>query len=193
MDLIELQTSRLLLRQWRAEDRAPFAAMNADPRVMEHFPALLSSEESDARAASAERRIAERGHGLWALEERGSGRFIGFAGLADVPPGIDVPAGAGPALEIGWRLAAGAWGQGYATEAARAALATAFERLDLDLVVSFTALSNLRSQAVMRRIGLQALGRFTHPRIDPASPLAAHGLWGLRRNEYFETTRNSDG
>ena len=191
MGIIGLQTERLLLRQWRAADRAPFAVMNADPRVMEHFPALLGTEESDARAASAERRIAERGHGLWAIEVRSSGRFIGFAGLADVPPGIELPVGDVPTMEIGWRLAVDAWGHGYATEAAVATLATAFDRIGLERVVSFTALSNLRSQAVMRRIGLRDLGCFTHPRIDPASPLAAHGLWGIRRNEYFET-RNSD-
>ena len=183
--IIELKTARLLLRQWRPEDRAPFAAMNADPRVMAQFPALLSAEQSDAMAARIEERIASVGHGLWAVEERASGAFIGFTGLVSVPPDIEVPVCDPPALEIGWRLATAFWRRGYATEAASASLDAAFDRLGLELVVSFTALTNLRSQAVMRRIGLRDLSRFTHPRIDAASPLSAHGLWGVRRDQHL--------
>jgi RimJ/RimL family protein N-acetyltransferase len=160
--------------------------MNADPRVMEHFPSMPSVEQSNAMVDRFEQRLAECGHGHWAVEVAASGAFIGFTGLWPVPPGIEVPASEVPPIEIGWRLAAEAWGRGYATEAARAALATAFEQVGLDLVVSFTALSNLRSQAVMRRIGLRELGRFSHPRIDAASPLAPHVLYGLRRDEFLE-------
>jgi RimJ/RimL family protein N-acetyltransferase len=133
-----------------------------------------------------EQRLANRGHGHWAVEIVATGAFIGFTGLWPVPPGIDVPASDLPPLEIGWRLAAEHWGHGYASEAARAVLAAAYQRLDLDLVVSFTAVSNLRSQAVMQRIGLRELSRFMHPRIDTASPVAAHVLYGLRREQFNE-------
>jgi RimJ/RimL family protein N-acetyltransferase len=184
--IIELQTERLLLRQWRAADRAPLAAMNADPRVMEHFPALQSTEQTEAMVDRFEQRLATVGHGHWAVEHAASGDFIGFTGLWSVPPGIELPASDPPALEIGWRLAAAHWGQGYASEAARAVLAAAYERIGLELVVSFTARSNLRSQAVMRRIGLRELGRFMHPRIDAASPVAPHVLYGLRREQFIE-------
>lgn len=186
MNTIGLRTARLLLRQWRAEDRAPFAAMNADPRVMEHFPSMPSVEQSNAMVDRFEQRIAEFGHGHWAVEIVATGAFIGFTGLWPVPPDIEVPTSDPPPLEIGWRLAAEHWGQGFASEAARAVLAAAYERFGLDLVVSFTTLSNLRSQAVMRRIGLRELSRFMHPRIDAASPVAPHVLYGLRREQFNE-------
>lgn len=186
MNTIELQTARLLLRQWRTEDRAPFAAMNADPRVMAHFPSMASVEQSHAMVDRFEQRIADCGHGHWAVEIVATGAFIGFAGLWPVPTDIEVPPSDPPPLEIGWRLAAEQWGHGYASEAARAVLAAAYERIGLELVVSFTALTNLRSQAVMRRIGLREQGRFMHPRIDVASPVAPHVLYGLRRGAFLE-------
>src|SRR5437764_9532227 len=114
----ELRTPRLLLRPWQASDRQPFAALNADPRVMEHFPALLARAESDARADGIEAHFAQHGYGLWAVEVPGVAPFIGFVGL-NTPK---FEAHFTPGVEIGWRLAAEHWGRGYATEGAHAAL-----------------------------------------------------------------------
>ncbi|GII31467.1 GNAT family N-acetyltransferase [Planotetraspora mira] len=172
-----LETERLSLRRWRESDREPFAALNADPEVMEHFPALLSRDESDALVGRIEEGFEERGFGLWAVEAEGA--FIGFTGLT-VPR---FTAGFTPCVEIGWRLARRAWGYGYATEAATAALGDAFGRLGLEEVVSFTAVQNLRSQAVMRRIGMSRdlAGDFDHPVLPEGSPLRRHVLYRIRR------------
>ena len=147
---IEPCTSRLVLRQWRQSDRAPFAALNADPCVMEHFPALLTRDESDAMVDRCVERIQGDGYSLWAVEVKTSGKFIGFVGLA-VPTW---EAAFTACTEIGWRLARSAWGQGYATEAANATLSKAFRAVGLDDVVSFTTTRNLRSQHVMQRIAM---------------------------------------
>jgi len=175
----EFCTPRLLLRPWREEDRAPFAEMGADPEVMEHFPAPLSRAESDAFIDGLGGLLDRRGWGLWAVEELRTGRFIGFTGLNE--PGFT--AHFTPATEIGWRLRRDAWGQGYATEAARAALVVAFEDLELDEVVSFTATTNTASQAVMRRIGMATdpAEDFEHPNVAEGSPLRRHVLYRLRR------------
>ena len=153
-----IRTERLLLRQWREEDREPFAALNADPVVMEHFPSTMSREASDAFVDFNIRTIDERGWGLWAVDAHGT--FIGFVGLNE--PNFM------PGVEIGWRLARDAWGHGYATEAAQAALAYARDELGLDEVISFTATTNLRSRKVMERIGMthDPKDDFDHPRVD---------------------------
>ena len=117
----ELVTERLLLRAWRPADRTPFAALNGDPEVMRHFPALLSRRESDSLADRIEEDLEREGWGLWAMEERATGAFLGFTGLQR--PGFDAPFM--PAVEIGWRLARPAWGHGYASEAARASTRSA--------------------------------------------------------------------
>jgi RimJ/RimL family protein N-acetyltransferase len=158
--VIEPVTERLLLRAWRPEDRAPFAAMNADPAVMEFFPGLMTREQSDAFVDVIEARFATQGFGLWALERRDSGEFIGFTGLNPMPVGVPGEGG----FEVGWRLARRAWKQGYATEAARAALRVAFEDLQLAEVWSMTAPQNLPSRAVMDRIGLAHVADADHPR-----------------------------
>ncbi|MEZ0070797.1 GNAT family N-acetyltransferase [Planotetraspora sp. GP83] len=170
-----IRTERLVLRRWRGSDREPFAALNADPAVMEHFPATLSRAESDAFVDQAEARFDERGFGLWAVETAGT--FIGFTGLS-VPR---FTAHFTPAVEIGWRLARAAWGYGYASEAARAVLDDGFGRLRLAEIVSFTATDNLRSQAVMRRIGMtrDAAGDFDHPVLPEGSPLRRHVLYRI--------------
>jgi ribosomal-protein-alanine N-acetyltransferase len=162
----ELATERLLLRDWRAGDRVPFAEMNGDREVMRHFPATLTRRASDELAERIGADVAHRGWGLWALEKRATGRFIGFTGLAHV----DFEASFTPAVEIGWRLARAAWGHGYATEAARAAADFAFERLHLAELVSFTAEDNARSRAVMRRLGMRHddAHDFDHPRVSDA-------------------------
>jgi len=174
---IEPETERLRLRQWRDGDLAPFAALNADPGVMEHFPAPLSREESDALAARLRDAMASRGWGLWAVERRADDAFLGFAGLT--PVRREMPFA--PAVEIGWRLARAAWGSGYATEAARAALRVAFGTLELPEVVSFTAATNERSVAVMRRLGMREDAPFEHPAIAEGHRLRPHRLFRLSR------------
>jgi len=174
---VEPVTERLLLRRWKDEDRAPFAALNADPIVMAHFPARLTRAESDAFVDRITQQLEDRGWGLWALEERSSGRFLGFTGLN--VPGFQ--AHFTPAVEIGWRLARDAWGFGYATEAARAAVAVGFDEVGLDEIVSFTATSNVRSMRVMERIGMthDPADDFDHPALAEGSPLRRHVLYRL--------------
>ncbi|MEU3919941.1 GNAT family N-acetyltransferase [Streptomyces sp. NPDC029004] len=145
----ELRTHRLLLRRWRESDLEPWAAMNADPEVREHLGELLTREQSDAAVAHMQAVFDGRGFGWWALEARETGEFIGRVGLDDV--GEDMPFAG---VDIGWRLVRSAWGHGYATEAALACLAFGFEVLGLPEVVASTTVNNLRSQAVMRRIGM---------------------------------------
>jgi len=180
-----LTTERLRLRPWREEDLAPFAALNADPEVMRYFPGLLGREESDAMAARLSAGIEHDGWGLWALERRDSGDFIGFTGLA--VPRFDFPFL--PAVEVGWRLARSAWGSGYATEAARCALDHGFGPLGLEEVVSLTSVHNERSRAVMRRLGMVRDPRddFEHPAYEPGDPLRAHVLYRLRRHHRAES------
>ena len=157
----DLRTTRLVLRQWREDDREPFAALNADPVVMRYFPAPLDRAASDAFLDRQAGLIDERGWGLWAVEAAGS--FIGFVGLQ--PAYDDMPCY--PAVEVGWRLAAASWGNGYAPEGGRAALDFAWQRLGLDEVVSFTTERNAPSRRVMEKIGMhhQPERDFDHPRV----------------------------
>ncbi|SNT24579.1 ribosomal-protein-alanine N-acetyltransferase [Actinomadura meyerae] len=178
----ELRTDRLVLRRWKEDDRAPFAALNADPVVMEHFPAPLTRAESDAMIDRIEAFFDEHGFGLWAMEAAGTGEFLGFTGLS-VPR---FEAHFTPAVEIGWRLARSAWGRGYASEAARRALRFAFEDRRLDEVVSFTSPTNVRSQAVMGRIGMarDASGDFDHPLVPDGHRLKRHVLYRVTAAEF---------
>lgn len=154
--LIEPETSRLRLRQWRPDDRLPFARLNADPRVMACFPEPLDEAASDALADRCAALIAGRGWGFWAVEHKETGKFIGFVGLH--VPSAELPFS--PCVEIGWRLAHEHWGQGLASEAARAALRVGFTTLALPEIVAFTAQGNLRSQALMARIGMRCASMF---------------------------------
>jgi ribosomal-protein-alanine N-acetyltransferase len=165
----ELRTARLLLRRWREQDRAPFAALNADPVVMEHFPAALTREQSDALVDRIEAHFDEHGYGLWAVEADGA--FVGFTGLAWQA----YEASFTPALEVGWRLARSAWGHGFATEAATAALDLGLP--EVGSVISTTALTNVRSQRVMQRIGMRRELEFDHPRVPEGSPVRPHVLY----------------
>jgi RimJ/RimL family protein N-acetyltransferase len=165
------------MRQWRSSDRAPFAELNADPRVMEFFPSTLTPEQSDGMADRCESLIGERGWGLWAVELKTNGSFIGFVGLHI--PVAELPFS--PCTEVGWRLGFDYWGHGFATEAARAALCVGFETLGLDEIVSFTAVANLRSRAVMERLGMQQSGLFDHPSVPVGNSLREHCLYRLRR------------
>jgi RimJ/RimL family protein N-acetyltransferase len=162
----QLRTERLLLRQWRADDREPFAAMNADPEVMRHVGSgTLDDAGSDALRATLAREWEHAGHGLWALERISDGRLLGFCGLAVAPFALARRTGAdaaGPAVEIGWRLRRDAWGHGYATEAALAALTVAWEALARRQVVCLIHPDNDRSLAVAERLGMRVTGRTTH-------------------------------
>jgi ribosomal-protein-alanine N-acetyltransferase len=177
----ELRTERLLLRRWRREDREPFAAMNADPRVMEFFPALLSRAESDARVDRIETHFEQHGFGLWAVEIAGVTPFAGFIGLS-IP---SFEAHFTPCVEAGWRLAAEHWGRGYAPEGARAALAFGFDSLGLGQIVSYTATSNLRSRRVMEKIGMNhdPGSDFDHPLLPEGHPLRRHVFYRIGRPE----------
>lgn len=177
--LPRLETPRLRLRPWRRADRPAFAALNADPLVMAHFPGTLGRQSSDALAERIEGHFAERGFGLWAVEIRGGARFAGFVGLS-VPR---FESHFTPCVEIGWRLAAEHWGKGYATEAARAALAHGFGPLGLSEIVSFTVAANARSRAVMERLGMARRPEedFAHPSLPAGHPLSRHVLYRLSR------------
>ena len=180
-----LETDRLVLREFLDRDRAPFAALNADARVMEHFPNALTRGESDELVDRIGQYWAEDGVGLWAVERRDDGAFLGFTGLA--PPRFE--AAFTPCVEVGWRLAAEAWGHGYATEAARAALAFGFEVRGLSEILSWTVPANLRSRAVMERIGMthDPADDFDHPNIAVGSPLRRHVLYRLSHDRWLAT------
>lgn len=181
-ELIEFDTERLRLRQWCAADREPFAALNADPKVMEFYPAPLGRAESDAMAIRCQALIAERGWGFWAVETKDTQEFIGFVGLHTPAPELPFS----PCVEVGWRLAAKHWGKGFATEAARGALRIGFDRLGLPEIVSFTSVGNIRSRAVMERLGMrQAEATFEHPAIPVGSALRKHCLYRLSRGQWL--------
>ena len=170
----EVRTDRLLLRGWREADKLPYSILNADPEVMRHFPSMLSAQQSDEMVDRMARAWATLGFGLWAVERLDSHAFIGFVGLSR-------PSWAStPCVEVGWRLAHQHWGNGFAPEAARAALAFGFDHVVLPdyEIVSFTTTRNVKSQRVMQKIGM---------RIDPERefdhPLLPH--WDERRHVLY--------
>jgi len=170
-----IETERLRLREWREDDWEPFARMNADPRVMEYFPAALTPEETAAAMERGRAHCARHGFGWWAAELKETGAFIGFIGLA-VPA---FEAHFTPCVEIGWRLAAEYWGRGLATEGARAALRYGFEELRLAEIVSFTTVGNVRSRRVMEKLRMtrNPADDFDHPRIAQGHPQRRHVLY----------------
>jgi RimJ/RimL family protein N-acetyltransferase len=176
----ELRTARLCLRRWRAEDREPFARLNADPRVVEYLPSPLSREESDALADRIEAHFQQHGFGLWAVEISGLSPLAGFIGLS-IPR---FEAHFTPCVEIGWRLDAAWWNRGYATEGARAALEFGFQLLHLEEIVSFTVPANIRSRRVMEKIGMtcSADEDFDHPSLPEGHPLQRHVLYRVARS-----------
>lgn len=177
----EYSTKRLLMRQWRDEDRQQFAAMNNDPEVMRYFPRKFTREESDASVTRHVNHIADTGWGIWAVEKKDSGEFIGFVGFSY--PGEWHPC-AGK-IEIGWRLGRHHWGLGFATEAANFALKIGFDSFGFEDVVSFTSECNLPSIKVMEKIGMidDGIG-FEHPRIDIESPLRKHVVYRISRCDW---------
>ncbi|MDN5709992.1 MAG: GNAT family N-acetyltransferase [Planococcus sp. (in: firmicutes)] len=157
----------------KASDRTPFAALNANPNVMEFFPKTLSCAESDALVDRIETHFEEKGYGLWAVERKEDKAFIGFIGLLDVNFDIGIE----DATEIGWRLDQQFWKKGYATEGAKACLTYAFNELGKKEIYSFTSMINTPSETVMNRIGMEKAGEFDHPRVPEGSPLRKHVLY----------------
>jgi RimJ/RimL family protein N-acetyltransferase len=177
-----LETARLILRPWQPGDLVPFAALNADAHVMEHFRAPLTRAQSDALVEDIQARQQRDGTAVCAVERKSDGAFLGFAGL--MRPGIVLPVG--PCVEIGWRFAREFWGQGYATEAARAWLAHGFTDMDLDEIVSFTVAANTRSLAVMERPGMfrDKARDFDHPAFSEGHELRPQVLYALTREAW---------
>jgi len=178
-----LRTERLVLRPWRPEDLEPFAALNADPRVAASLGGPQDRTFSDTLAARIFKEFDERGYGRWAIEVPGEAPFVGFVGLA-VP---SFEAHFTPCVEIGWRLAFDYWGRGYATEGAVAAMDFGFTAAGLEEIVSFTAATNVRSQAVMERLGMHRDPKddFGHERLGPEHPLYRHVLYRITRGEWL--------
>jgi len=173
-----IDTDRLVLRRWSPDDLEPFAALNADPRVMEFFPATLTKAETEAMIRLLEERMDLNGFGFWAAELKETQELVGFVGLN--VPGIPLPFS--PCVEIGWRLAHQFWGQGLAQEAARASLQYGFQRLGLNEIVAFTATDNMRSRRVMENLGMlyDPQDDFDHPKIAEGQPLRRHVLYRVK-------------
>ena len=181
-----LHTDRLILREWRDSDRAPFAAMNSDPRVMGFFPQLLSRRESDALVDRINEHFVQHGFGLYAAELTATHVFFGYIGLA--VPNFSAPFT--PCVEIGWRLLANYWDKGLATEGARAVVNYAFHVLGLNSLVSFTVPQNVRSRRVMEKIGLthSPAEDFDHPKLPAGHPLCRHLLYRLCKTDVLQNS-----
>lgn len=180
-----IKTKRLLLRPWRDQDLEPFAKLNADPKVMEYFPAILSRQESDELAKRAAAKLEKQGWGVWAVSVPNVAEFIGFIGLSEPTFNAHFT----PAVEVGWRLAHEFWGHGYATEGALAVLKYGFETLHLKEIVSFTAIQNARSRAVMERIGMHhdRSDDFDHPRLPEGHRIRRHVLYRMGLADWQNT------
>jgi RimJ/RimL family protein N-acetyltransferase len=186
-----IPTGRLVLRHWRDSDRRPFQALNADPRVMEFMPGLLSPQASDESIARIEKHLDRHGFGLFAAELVEEKEFIGYIGLAI--PSFDAPFM--PAVEIGWRLAHEYWGRGLSTEGARAVVQHAFEALSLSSLVSFTVPRNLRSRRVMEKIGMvhDPKDDFEHPSLPAGHPLRSHVLYRIQTRPASQGRQGAEG
>lgn len=180
-----LKTNRLLLRQWTDDDFFVFSEMCSDKDVMEFFPKLQTQKESLEMAKRIQSLIHERGWGLWAVEIPDQDKFIGFVGLHI--PKDSMPFS--PCIEIGWRLSRQHWGKDYATEAAKVALEYAFNTLNTHEVVSFTTVANIRSRAVMQKIGMRdSKQNFMHPDIEASNPQCEHVLYKISKSEWQKNT-----
>lgn len=177
-----IETRRLYLRAWKDEDIAPFAAMNACPKVMQHMPGYLSESESRAWVGRIQDHFATHGYGLFAVERKDSGAFIGYVGIQQVS--FDAPFT--PAVEIGWRIATDHWGHGFAPEAAWHVLDHAFTHTYINEIVSLTILANTQSRRVMDKIGMQRdeNGDFEHPRLPEGHHLRPHILYRMTKDDW---------
>ena len=178
MPTIFIETSRLILRQWQESDYEPYAGLNADNEVMEFFPSVLTYEKSLAQAKRIADSITEQGYGFFAVERKDTHKFIGFTGLSN--PGFE--SHFTPCVEIGWRLSKANWNQGFATEAAKACLEYGFNILNLAEIYSFTSIHNVRSEHVMKKIGMTHAGFFDHPLIEPGHILRPHTVYKITRD-----------
>ena len=184
--VIEIKTERLNLRQWKKEDYPAFARLNADSEVMKYYPDILSQLESNDMAERFEALLAHRGWGFWVAEKPDEKKFMGFVGLNE--PTYKLPVT--PCVEIGWKLVKEYWGYGYATEAAKACLKVAFEKVELSEVYSFTSTLNKKSQAVMERLGMMNMKQnFDHPMMPIDSPLLEHVLYKIDSNTWVENNK----
>lgn len=177
-----METPRLILRQWCEADLAPFAQLNADPQVMKYFPSMLTATQSAQMVERIKKHFCEYGFGLWAVELKETGEFVGFIGLS-VP---QFTAYFTPCIEIGWRLAAAFWNRGYASEGAKAVLAFGFQECRLDQVVSFTVPANKPSRRVMEKIGMSYIDNFDHPSLPDGDPLKRHVLYTITKKRWEE-------
>jgi len=175
---IFIETPRLILRQWQQADIEPYVLLNYDPEVAEFFPSTLTREETMAQIDRATNHIKQHGFGFFAVERKDNGEFIGFTGLSH--PRFE--SHFTPCVEIGWRLSKANWGNGFATEAAKACLQFGFETLKIDEIFSFTAEHNIRSENVMKKIGMVKAGYFEHPSIAGGHPLKRHVLYKISQN-----------
>lgn len=175
--MVYIETERLILRDWKEEDFSIFAELNQDKRVMEYFLKPLTVQESRAFYERIRKEIEECGYGLFAVEVKATGEFIGYVGLHHA----DFDTEFCPCVEIGWRLCANAWGNGYATEAAEACLQHAFHSWHLQEIYSFTSLLNRHSERVMQKIGMYKVGEFDHPFVTAGHPLLRHVLYRIER------------
>ncbi|MBT2325868.1 GNAT family N-acetyltransferase [Variovorax paradoxus] len=184
-EIPELQTPRLRLRAWRDEDLPPFAALNADSEVMEHLLGPLTRSQSNALVGRITEHFLREGFGFWAVEAPGIASFIGMVGIGI--PSYTAPFT--PCVEVGWRLARQYWRQGFATEAAQAALEFGFETVDLSEIVALTVPGNARSRAVMSKLGMTrtAYDDFDHPLVPAGHPLTRHVLYRLSKEAWLRT------
>ena len=172
-----IETPRLILRQWAVEDHKPYIELNQDKDVMEFFPSILTEVEILAQIERLSIHIDQYGYGFFALVRKDNHQFIGFAGLSH--PRFE--SYFTPCVEIGWRLSKANWNNGFATEAAKACLEYAFNRLAIDGIYSFTAIHNARSEHVMKKIGMVKQGLFEHPLIEEGNILKQHVLYKIER------------
>lgn len=182
---IYLQTDRLLLRSWKKDDVEPFARINSDPMVMEYMPRILTPDDTRQLIGRFEEHIKKHGYGMFAVEERKTGEFLGTVGICNVR--FDAPFT--PAVEIAWRLDYGCWGKGYATEAAQSVIDFGFNELVLNEIVSFTIFDNERSMRVMEKLGMtrDKKGDFFYPRLPKDHPLAKHCLYRISKSAYLKS------
>jgi RimJ/RimL family protein N-acetyltransferase len=179
---VSLETERLILRQWKPEDRKPFARMNADPVIMEYMPRALDEKASDKLVLRFQEHFKAHGFGLYAIERKEDGAFMGFVGLNTV----EFEAHFTPAVEIAWRLDYEYWGQGYATEAARRVIEHAFDELKLKEIVAFSVHDNSRAIHIMEKLGMRhdPKGDFDYPSLRKGHPLGRFVLYRLSRKDY---------
>jgi len=178
---VAFESERLRFRRWSEADKLPFAQMNADDEVMKYFPNKLTRAASDAFIGRIEKHFEEFGYGLWAVEVKETGVFIGYIGFYQATFEADFT----PCIEIGWRLSRESWNEGYATEGAKACLDYGFKELKFSEVYSFTSVINIKSINVMKKIGLEKVGEFNHPRLEQGNPLRAHVVYKLEKEKYL--------